>query len=221
MLELLLAAMLALQAPGLSLHSLSEVAEDEGRACLDASPLCAEPQWDAGRRAWVRPETPGEGLARYRTIAEAVATIVAEVDAGAAGAPAWPAGRGAELGRYLVTVAYHESGFREDVHSGIGRHARGDAGRSWCLVQRLLGASGRERTSRGWRARELVGCDAAATRRCLLTGADVLASARLRCGAERGTAYCVLAAYGGVWWSRDPRIRARAATLGKLEARHD
>lgn len=39
----------------------------------------------------------------------------------------------------LLSVSYFESGFRRDVDLGVGRFARGDGGRSWCLNQINIG----------------------------------------------------------------------------------
>jgi len=39
----------------------------------------------------------------------------------------------------ILSLMLHESGFRKDVDFGIGKHARGDDGRSWCLMQINLG----------------------------------------------------------------------------------
>lgn len=206
----ILATMLALQPAGRSFYSVVEVAEDEERACLDESPLCAPSRWHRLRRAWVRYETEGEGILRYETIARALGLIAAEVDDGVEGAPSWPKGRGDELLRYLLTVAHHESGFRRDVHEGA---TLGDQGKSWCLIQRNLGVSGRALTSRGWRARELVGLDLEATYRCLVTGADVLGYARQVC---QGRAYCIFAVYGGVRSAYDGRVFERVKTLKAL-----
>jgi hypothetical protein len=44
----------------------------------------------------------------------------------------------------LLSVSFHESGFRKDVDEGKGKFARGDHGRSWCLMQMNVG-SGRTR----------------------------------------------------------------------------
>lgn len=38
-----------------------------------------------------------------------------------------------------LAIAYFESGFRRDVHLGRGKYARGDGGRSWCLMQINIG----------------------------------------------------------------------------------
>ncbi len=40
----------------------------------------------------------------------------------------------------LTSIAFYESAYRKDVDTGIGPKARGDSGRSWCLMQVKLGA---------------------------------------------------------------------------------
>lgn len=39
----------------------------------------------------------------------------------------------------LLSVMFFESSFRRDVDLGVGPHARGDGGRSWCLLQQNVG----------------------------------------------------------------------------------
>lgn len=230
---LVLAIMLALQAPGASIYSLAHVAPDAPASCPDAtSLLCARPRWLAARGAWVRPETAAEGTARYQVIAGELAAVAEwATGPGADGWPELPERRwrgGAEpLARALVVVAYHESGFREDVHAGLSAFdgqdtARGDGSRSWCLIQRQLGLSANA-TSRyphpRWAAGELVGTNAAATRRCLIVGADVLASAQDRCRRQYDPSpACLIANYGGGGVTKnDKRVRGRVATLQRVE----
>lgn len=40
----------------------------------------------------------------------------------------------------VLSIMFHESGFRRDVDLGIGPAARGDGGRSWCMMQIQVGA---------------------------------------------------------------------------------
>lgn len=40
----------------------------------------------------------------------------------------------------MLSIALFESGLRRDVDFGLGKQGRGDAGRSWCLMQVQLGA---------------------------------------------------------------------------------
>ncbi len=39
----------------------------------------------------------------------------------------------------ILSLMLHESGFRKDVDTGVGTQARGDNGRSWCLLQQNVG----------------------------------------------------------------------------------
>lgn len=39
----------------------------------------------------------------------------------------------------LLSIALYESAFRKDVDLGLGKHAKGDGGRSWCMMQMQLG----------------------------------------------------------------------------------
>lgn len=53
----------------------------------------------------------------------------------------------------IMAIMSYESDFRKDVDYGVGASARGDNGRSWCLMQVNLGNS---RTKEGWYGKELV-----------------------------------------------------------------
>lgn len=245
--EIVLALMVVLQPPGRSIYSLVEVAEGSPSACSDAtSLLCAAPILDVERGAWVRPETRDEGIARYWTIAQEIAAVADRTTwkataecpkrpsvrvVGGFGDPKNACERAAverpwtgsaeELARYLVTVSFHESGFRRDVHSGIGKFARGDNGKSWCLGQIMLGTSGRGKTTRGFAASSIVGVEAEPTRRCLQTAADKLALSRAFCVSPYGPGDvgppCVTAVYGGsALLATTPIIRKRAVTYRRL-----
>jgi hypothetical protein len=182
MIEKIVAAMVALQPPGQSIYSQTVVEKNSPPGCDNQySLLCAKPKWSAVRKAWVRPETKAEGLARYRIIAEAVSK---QVD---------PA--------KILTVMYHESGFREDVHNGF---AKGDNGKSWCLGQIQFGRSPEaELPWLPYKAGELVGIDN--TTQCI--HAIALALELPKCSSVE----CQFAAYGAT--SVDsPFVRKRMAT---------
>lgn len=245
--EIVLALMLVLQPPGRSIYSLVEVPEGSPPACNDTTALlCAAPVFDATRSAWVRPETRNEALARYWTIAQGIAAVAEATTweptpecprrpsvrvVGGFGDPKntceraalerpWT-GKTEELARYLVTVSFHESGFRRDVHSGIGKFSKGDNGKSWCLGQIMLGTSGRGKTTRGFLATTIVGVDAEPTRRCLQTAADKLALSRAFCASPYGPGDvgppCVTAVYGGsALLASTSIIRKRAITYRRL-----
>lgn len=195
--DLILSIMLALQPAGRSPYSLTHVAADAPKPCEGYSPLCRAPWWDRDRGSWVRVETAFEGQARYEVIADAAATI---------------AGQDRRLAAFLVTVTFHESGFREDVHRGIGEHAKGDGGQSWCLGQIMLGRKASTKVF-DYEARDLVGTDLDSTLRCLDVAARYLRHAMRKSAPPE----VVLARYGGVRSTKDKRIRARAGTFARVE----
>lgn len=201
--ETVLALMLAIMPPGKTIYSQVEVPEGSPRACTEATLLCAEPRFDRELSVWLRPETAEEGLLRYWTIARAVSDTAQDDD----------------MARLMLAVTFHESGWRRDVHSGIGNFARGDRGKSWCLGQIMLGESGRKTVKQGWSARELVGLDLESTKRCLTVAGDHLERSRMACRkgkVEQGPG-CEFAVYGGGGLPvNDRRLRERAATLARL-----
>jgi hypothetical protein len=96
-------------------------------------------------------ESREETLDRYASIAH----DIAEVALDPAEAPLFggPHGR-AQTGLLVASVAFYESGgYRRDVDMGIGKKARGDSGRSWCLMQVNIGDG---TTLESWTGRDLV-----------------------------------------------------------------
>ncbi len=92
-----------------------------------------------------------ETLARYAGIARTIAKVA--LDPAEPPLFGGPEGR-AETGLFVTSVAFYESGgFRRDVELGTGKHARGDGGRSWCLMQVNIGTG---RTEERWTGPELV-----------------------------------------------------------------
>ncbi len=81
-------------------------------------------------------ETQEEALARYESIAHDVVDVVYSDPS----PPLFtgPNGRAREVALVLA-VMFHESGFRRDVDYGLGKVARGDSGRSYCLMQVQVG----------------------------------------------------------------------------------
>ncbi len=107
--------------------------------------------------AWSPPHEHGyyepreETLARYEAIARTIANVV--MDPAEPPLFGGPNGR-AETGLFVASVAFYESGgFRRDVYLGTGKHARGDAGKSWCLMQVNIGGG---RTAEDWTGLDLV-----------------------------------------------------------------
>ena len=179
--ETILAILLALQPPGRS--SYSAVPERDGVVC------------DSEYTNGCRRETAEEGVARYAIIARAIAEV---------------SGGQRDLAARLIAIIHGESGLRRDVHSGVGKHARGDKGLSYGLGQRMLGESGV--TTRGWRGKDLVGVDLTSTRRAVVTIADDLLRSRNHCSRVSITTSfaCTVRIYGGVRsGTRDERILSR------------
>jgi hypothetical protein len=96
-------------------------------------------------------ESREETFARYVAIAQSVAKVALD--------PAEPPLFGGpnarmETGLFMTSVAFYESGgFRRDVELGLGKHGRGDSGRSWCLMQVNVGGG---TTEERWTGPELV-----------------------------------------------------------------
>lgn len=252
--ESILALMISLAQPGASPYSRVVVTEGSVTPCpaplSPQSPLCAPPRYDAHHRAFTRVESAEEALKRYWTLARIIAR---ETDAATwrstqdCPAPAFASseelfpsciklqaarpwtGTTEQLQRYLITVAFHESGFRRDVWTGIGPAARGDC--RWRTSaegkrQRIAGSCRSigpyqiMKTVRGWRSprgyphESLAGPTTGALTRSTQTAIDYLSRARLRCVPRYlgDNPACVLGTYGGVTSARDGRIRLRTST---------
>jgi hypothetical protein len=97
--------------------------------------------WSPPGRSFIKDakETPDEGRARYSEIADAMLRVA--YDPSEPPAFPGPTGRGRTLA-LMLSIAWHESGFRKDVDLGRGPMSRGDSGRSWCLIQAQLGSPG-------------------------------------------------------------------------------
>jgi hypothetical protein len=222
----ILAAMLFLQSPGQSIYSRTIADKDSGRPCDDDSLLCEEPRWSGAHGAYTVAESYADGLRRYQDIADQLHAVVYDPRA------KWTTPKN-RLWKEVITVAYHESGFRRDVHSGIGVAARGDCKwtgkgkerrrvpgscKSHCLAQVMYYAG--LRSVNGWKANELTGLDKESTRRCLYVAATYLDRANSFCKQNRiGREACVFSVYGGLGGRKlDKRIRARVNTYNRISA---
>lgn len=154
-------------------------------------------------------ETAEAGRARYEEIARAATSVCYDAQT----PPLFFGKRGrAQTVALLLSVAYHESGFRRDVDLGLGPLARG-SGTDSCLMQLRVGKG---TTAEGWSHDDLI----RDRRMCFRAG---LALLRRSLGACRhlGTldglsAYASGRCVAGSATSRalvGPALRARAAPL--------
>lgn len=82
-------------------------------------------------------ETQEEALARYQSIAEDIVYVVYDPNTKVLFRGANGRSRTVSV---VLSIMLHESGFMKNVDYGIGKYARGDKGRSWCLMQLNIGA---------------------------------------------------------------------------------
>lgn len=222
----ILAAIALLAAPGSSPYSVVAVPEC---GTDPAAPACerrwndvipSPVNWSESHGFFVRQETREEAQARLALIARAIANVAAAAATpGEDGRSLWP-WPARELADALVVIANHESGFRRDVHSGVGPAALG-SGKDVCLVQIRTGGLDGERY--GVRGRDLVGLDLASTERCFTAGARLLARARNACARQaRGEGWFApsVALYGSGASCSTKRawVKARAATYRRVAA---
>lgn len=100
-------------------------------------------KWSPAGRSFIKEakESKEEGEARYAEIASAAISVV--YDPSELPIVEGKDGRARSLA-ILLALAWFESGFRRDVDLGLGKLGRGDQGRSWCMVQVLLGNPDRD-----------------------------------------------------------------------------
>lgn len=251
--EALLAGMIGLAQPGLSPYSVvaqPACGDDPRKAACDATGWPSKPVWSPLYAAFVRQETREEALKRYLDIAKSIekvaedATKATTVD-GVEQPAMWP-WDAIDMGRALATIAFHESGLRRDVQTGIGKSALGDCGywnakgqkvgaeearatnaqylcRSVCLVQ--INTGGLNGTRYGLSGKDLVGLDRAAIEKCFSAGARAFANARGRCAPTKTDDWFkkTIASYGtGKACETDEAwVSARVATFEKLRKAKD
>ena len=227
----ILAALLFLQTPGKSIYSQVVVPEDAPPPCEDVnSLLCLPPRWSEAHKGFTVAETWEQGVLRYAVIAKAAQEVVYSKKRKS------PRG---QLLRYLLAFTYHESGFRRDVHEGVGKDSRGDCKwrtiklpggktkrervpgscRSHCLAQIMVGPEWSDAKIQGLHHKELVGLSLKKTKNCLGVAANIIDRAYQYC-AKRGPrplSYCVVTHYaGGMVPNTDRRVIARVKTVNKL-----
>lgn len=217
--------------PGGSIYSFEELVacgkDPKAAACAlkpvceAPSLVCAAPRWSSARDAWVRVESRDAALRRYQGIAESLERVATRLvdcklpdgsvdfDCKPAG---WPRGKGRaqQLAFAAASVAFWESGLREDIQRGLPPMGRGPAGEVCVLqimptqVQALatwLPAKERARALKPAEhealAMTLVGTEPEALDRCMEVGMRNLARARATCsGKGMAWDYGMFAAYG-------------------------
>lgn len=81
-------------------------------------------------------ETQADALIRYESIANDIVGVVYDKDT----KPLFKGEQGrARTVSVMLSLMLFESGFRKNVDFGLGKHGRGDAGKSWCLLQLNVG----------------------------------------------------------------------------------
>lgn len=174
-------------------------------------PLCTPPRFDRQLKAWTIIESYEAGLKRYATIARVLDEETEDLEP--------------HHMHFALASFFNESGFRQDVHAGIGVASKGDckwrdgrrvAGscRSVCLGQINMG--GRRQTPNGYTARDLVGVDREATRRCVHAALTHIRFAERRCGGWRPA--CIAQIYTGASWAMNPITQRRITTYRRVHA---
>lgn len=102
-------------------------------------------KWVApGTNNWIQSEeTPEQAVERYSAIARDAFEIAFDE-----AEPPLYSGKDGRVKTWatLLSVASFESSFRSDVETGIGKHAKGDHGQSWCLMQIKMGPAVKGKT---------------------------------------------------------------------------
>jgi len=137
---------LVLILPLLLLSTPLQAEPSKGTSRLPSVAVTSLHQWLTNRMlSWMPPgrsyipdakETPKEGKTRYEKIADAMISVVYD-----------PSEHPIFIGKYgrartlalIASISWFESGYRKDVDLGVGAFGRGDHGRSWCMMQIMLG----------------------------------------------------------------------------------
>lgn len=92
-------------------------------------------------------ETKEDAEKRYRSIAEDLVEVVYNP----ANKPLFGGSKGrSRTISILLGIMLYESGFGRNVDFGVGKFARGDNGRSWCLMQMNVGKGRTWKDAGGW-----------------------------------------------------------------------
>lgn len=139
--------LMAVMACMLTLSGVSFASSDDVRShSLPSFRITSLHQWVVDRMiTWAPPglayikeakESEEEGRRRYEDIANDIMTVTYDP----AERPIFQGDNGRAMTTALLTsIAFYESAYRKDVDSGVGPKARGDSGKSWCLMQVKLG----------------------------------------------------------------------------------
>lgn len=240
-----LALAIAQAPPGRSPYSLEVLAEcgtDPAAptcplepVCADDAPACRAPKWSATRNGWTRIESRAHAIRRYATIARTLVSTaerLAACERTKSCDPLGWSGTTKQLALSALTVAFHESGLREDVQFGHAPLGRGPAGEA-CLLQVGLGqaplyamwlpAAERDQIAASAKRREelaksLLGDSEAALGRCFEVGMRMLARSRAACG-RSGVSwdYGMFSMYGSGRTCRAPVVgQSRSQTFQRL-----
>lgn len=112
--------------------------------------------------------------------------------------------------KLVMSIALFESGYRRDVDLNLGKLARGDNGRSWCLMQINIGEGS---TKEGWTGRELI----EDRKKCFSAGLELIRQSFKSCKdtdyelLDRLTGYTV-----GRCTKNEPKSRQRVVLSIKL-----
>jgi hypothetical protein len=118
-------------------------------------------------------ETLEEGRARYAAIARTIADVALDPEE----PPVFTGERARErTAALLLSIAFHESGWRRDVDLGLGPQARG-GGRYYCIMQVAVD---RGKKASGWTGPELIENRS----RCVRAALDILQRAKSSCRAQ-------------------------------------
>jgi hypothetical protein len=81
-------------------------------------------------------ETKAEAMVRYKSITEDIIEVVYDPNM----KPLFKGDSGrTRTAGMILSIMLYESGFGRNVDFGVGKYARGDNGRSWCLMQLNIG----------------------------------------------------------------------------------
>jgi hypothetical protein len=136
----------------IALETSEEAGEVSGRSKAEAWALSFMTKYaPPGRKTFYAEaqETKEEAELRY----EAIARDLVEVVYDPANRPLFSGSEGrTKTMAVMLAVALYESGFGKNVDYGVGKFARGDNGKSWCLLQVNVGAG--RAWPMGWNVKE-------------------------------------------------------------------